>query len=78
MEIDMRKMNKRWMKLEKKALDRDGWRMLIGGLCSTRQAPTWNPEGKQKRGKPKNTLRRKIEADMKRMNSNWKELERIA
>ncbi|VDP21332.1 unnamed protein product [Schistosoma margrebowiei] len=46
--------------------------------CITRQALTWNPEGKRKRGRPKNTLRRIIEADMKRMNSNWKELERIA
>ncbi|VDO67429.1 unnamed protein product [Schistosoma margrebowiei] len=44
----------------------------------TRQAPTWNPEGKRKRGRPKNTLRRIIEADMKTMNYNWTELERIA
>ncbi|VDP21567.1 unnamed protein product [Schistosoma margrebowiei] len=42
------------------------------------QALTWNPEGKRKRGRPKNTLRRIIEADMKTMNRNWKELERIA
>ncbi|VDP38617.1 unnamed protein product [Schistosoma margrebowiei] len=34
MEIDMRKMNKNWMELEKKAQDRVGWRMLVGGLCS--------------------------------------------
>ncbi|VDP21385.1 unnamed protein product [Schistosoma margrebowiei] len=34
MEIDMRKMNKNWMKLEKKAQDRVDWRMLVGGLCS--------------------------------------------
>ncbi|VDP15827.1 unnamed protein product [Schistosoma margrebowiei] len=46
--------------------------------CITRQALNWNPEGKRKRGRPKNTLRRIIEADMKRMNRNWKELERIA
>ncbi|VDP38288.1 unnamed protein product [Schistosoma margrebowiei] len=46
--------------------------------CITRQALNWNPEGKQKRGRPKNTLRREIESDMKRMNRNWKELERIA
>ncbi|VDO88409.1 unnamed protein product [Schistosoma margrebowiei] len=45
--------------------------------CITRQALTWNPEGKWKSGRPKNTLRRIIEADMKRMNKNWKELERI-
>ncbi|VDO99803.1 unnamed protein product [Schistosoma margrebowiei] len=46
--------------------------------CITRQVLTWNPEGKRKRGRPKNTLRRIIEADMKTMNYNWTELERIA
>ncbi|VDP71406.1 unnamed protein product [Schistosoma curassoni] len=46
--------------------------------CITRKALTWNPEGKRKRGKPKNTLRQKIEADMRTMNNNWKELERNA
>ncbi|VDO52650.1 unnamed protein product [Schistosoma margrebowiei] len=46
--------------------------------CITRQTLTWNPEGKRKRGKLKKTLRREIKADMKRMNNNWKELERIA
>ncbi|VDP49145.1 unnamed protein product [Schistosoma mattheei] len=46
--------------------------------CITRQALTWNREGKWKGGRPKNTLRRIIEADMKRMNNNWKELNRIA
>ncbi|VDO80739.1 unnamed protein product [Schistosoma margrebowiei] len=45
--------------------------------CITRQTLTWNPEGKRKRGRSKNTLRRILEADMKRMNRNWKELERI-
>ncbi|VDP10450.1 unnamed protein product [Schistosoma margrebowiei] len=35
MEIDMKKMNKIWMELEKEAQDRRGWRMLVGGLCST-------------------------------------------
>nr|AAX30377.1 SJCHGC03153 protein [Schistosoma japonicum] len=43
-----------------------------------RQALTWNPVGKRKRGRLKNTLRRESEADIKRMNSNWKQLERIA
>ncbi|VDP46899.1 unnamed protein product [Schistosoma margrebowiei] len=46
--------------------------------CITRQALTWNLEGKRERGRPKNTLRRIIEADMKRMNRNLKELERFA
>ncbi|VDO53644.1 unnamed protein product [Schistosoma margrebowiei] len=34
MEIDMGKMSKNWMELQKKAQDRVGWRMLVGGLCS--------------------------------------------
>ncbi|VDP23839.1 unnamed protein product [Schistosoma margrebowiei] len=45
--------------------------------CIARQALTWNPEVKRKRGRPKNILRWEIEADMKRMNNKWKELERI-
>uniref|UniRef100_A0A183KDX7 Endonuclease-reverse transcriptase n=1 Tax=Schistosoma curassoni TaxID=6186 RepID=A0A183KDX7_9TREM len=46
--------------------------------CITEQSLTWNPEAKRKRGRPKNTLRREIESDMKRMNNNWKELETIS
>ncbi|VDO71993.1 unnamed protein product [Schistosoma margrebowiei] len=34
METDMREMNKNWMELEKKAQDRVGCGMLIGGPCS--------------------------------------------
>ncbi|VDO62502.1 unnamed protein product [Schistosoma margrebowiei] len=44
----------------------------------TRQALTWNPEVKRERGRPKNTLRRETESDLKRMNNKWKEVERIA
>ncbi|VDP47755.1 unnamed protein product, partial [Schistosoma margrebowiei] len=54
-----------------------GHTLLKSSNCITRQALTWNPEGKRKRGRPKNTLRRIIEADMKTMNYNWTELERI-
>ncbi|VDP20115.1 unnamed protein product [Schistosoma margrebowiei] len=46
--------------------------------CITRQALTWNPEGKRKRGRPKNTTRQEIKADMKRMNNNRMGQERIA
>ncbi|VDO73353.1 unnamed protein product [Schistosoma curassoni] len=35
--------------------------------CIMRQALTWNPEGKRERGRPRNTLRREIEADMERI-----------
>ncbi|VDP64536.1 unnamed protein product [Schistosoma curassoni] len=46
--------------------------------CVTGQALTWNPEGQRKRGRPKNTLRREMETDMRRMKKNWIELERNA
>ncbi|VDP54594.1 unnamed protein product [Schistosoma margrebowiei] len=55
-----------------------GYTLRKSSNCITRQALTWNPEGKRTRGRPKNTLRRTIEADMKTMNYNWTELERIA
>ncbi|VDP05768.1 unnamed protein product [Schistosoma margrebowiei] len=44
----------------------------------TRQVLIWNPEGKRRRGTSKNTLHREIEVYMKRMNIDWKELQRIA
>ncbi|VDP20805.1 unnamed protein product [Schistosoma margrebowiei] len=46
--------------------------------CVTRQTLTWNPQGQRKRGGPKNTLRREMEIDMKKMNKNWMELEKKA
>ncbi|VDP39089.1 unnamed protein product [Schistosoma curassoni] len=76
-DADMKRMNNNLKDLERIAQKIVGWRMLVGGLCM-RQALTWNPEGKRKSGRPKNTLHREIEADMKKMNNNWKELERIA
>ena len=44
----------------------------------TRQALTWNPQGKRKRGRPKNTWRRDLEADTRQMGYSWRELERLA
>ncbi|VDP02055.1 unnamed protein product [Schistosoma margrebowiei] len=46
--------------------------------CITRQVFTWNPQGQRKRGRLKNTLRREVETDMRKMNKNWTELERKA
>ncbi|VDO89674.1 unnamed protein product [Schistosoma margrebowiei] len=46
--------------------------------CVTRQALTWNPQGQRRRGRPKNTLRREMEIDMKKMNKNWMNLEKKA
>ena len=44
----------------------------------TRQALTWNPQGKRKRGRPRNTWRRDVEADTKTMKMTWNQLERTA
>ncbi|VDP38086.1 unnamed protein product [Schistosoma curassoni] len=43
-----------------------------------RKALTWNPQGQRRRGRPKNTLRREMETDMRKMNKNWMELEKKA
>ncbi|VDO86019.1 unnamed protein product [Schistosoma margrebowiei] len=67
-EVKIRKRRWKWI----------GHTLRILSNCITRQALTWNPKGKRKRGRPKNTLRRIIEADMKRINRKLKEPERIA
>ncbi|VDO79489.1 unnamed protein product [Schistosoma curassoni] len=46
--------------------------------CVTQPALTWNPERMQKRRRSKNTLSWEIEADRRKMNNKWKELERVA
>ena len=45
---------------------------------TTRQALTWNPQGKRKRGRPKNTWRRDTEAELKRQGISWGEAEKTA
>ncbi|XP_070206237.1 uncharacterized protein [Littorina saxatilis] len=37
----------------------------------TRQALTWNPQGKRRRGRPRNTWRRDLEAEVKRIGYTW-------
>ncbi|BFY99655.1 hypothetical protein BsWGS_02695 [Bradybaena similaris] len=44
----------------------------------TRQALKWNPQGKRKRGRPRNTWRRDLEADTTMMGYTWSQLERMA
>lgn len=45
---------------------------------TTKQALQWNPQGKRKRGRPRNTWRRDLEADIKTMGMTWYQLERKA
>ena len=44
----------------------------------TRQGLKWNPQGKWKRGRPRNTWRRDFEADTAKMGYTWNQLERMA
>ena len=43
----------------------------------TRQTLTWNTEGKGKRGRPGNTWRRGLEADVKETGYTGRQLERL-
>ena len=44
----------------------------------TRQAITWNPPGKRRRGRPRKTWQRDTEKDTKEMGYTWKEMEKMA
>ena len=44
----------------------------------TRQALDWNPQGKRKVGRPKQTWRRSIDAEVKAAGMTWAELRRIS
>ena len=44
----------------------------------TKVAIHWTPEGKQKRGRPKTTWRRTVEAEMKNTNHSWGTIQRLA
>ena len=45
---------------------------------TTRQALTWNPQGKRRRGRPRNTWRRDLQADTRKMGYTWNQLEKMA
>ena len=45
---------------------------------TTRQALTWNPQGKRKRGRPRNRWRRCTEAELKQPGTNWSGMTRAA
>ena len=44
----------------------------------TKQALEWNPVGTRKRGRPKDTWRRSLEGELKRMGKSWKEVKKEA
>nr|KAG5701176.1 hypothetical protein BaRGS_023285 [Batillaria attramentaria] len=45
---------------------------------TTRQALTWNPQGKRKRGRPRNSWRRDTEAELYKKGTNWTGVARLA
>ncbi|XP_052242511.1 uncharacterized protein LOC127852600 [Dreissena polymorpha] len=45
---------------------------------TTWQSLTWNPQGKRKRGWPRNTWLSDLDADAKRMGQTWGQLEGVA
>ena len=45
---------------------------------TTRQALTWNPQGKRKRGRPRNSWRRDTEVELKQQGTNWSGMTRAA
>jgi len=45
---------------------------------TTRQALKWNPQGKRKRGRPRNSWRRDLESEVISMGRTWEQLERLA
>ncbi|XP_048745819.1 uncharacterized protein LOC125658580 [Ostrea edulis] len=45
---------------------------------TTRQALTWNPQGKRKRGRPRNTWRRDSEAELKAQDMTWHDAAKAA
>ena len=44
----------------------------------TRQALTWNPQGKRRQGRPRNTWRRDLEKETQKMGLTWGELCKLA
>ena len=44
----------------------------------TKQALEWNPQGQRKRGRPKNTWRRGLSSDLRKIGKNWGEAKTIA
>ena len=45
---------------------------------TTRQALTRNPKGKRKRGRPRNTWRRDVESEARKMGYTWQEIATMA
>ena len=76
-----------WQRTKQKPVEQEilqrRWRWIGHTLrkpasSTTRHALNWNPQGKRKRGRPRNTWRRDVEADTKEFGLTWGKLERLA
>ena len=45
---------------------------------TTRQALLWNPQGRRKRGRPRNSWRRDTDTELRERETNWSEMEKAA
>jgi len=46
--------------------------------CTTKRALDWNPQGKRKRGRPRQTWRRSLMEELKQQNATWDNTKRLA
>ena len=67
-EVEIKRRRWRWI----------GHTMRKPGTNITRQALSWNPQGKRKRGRPRSTWRRDLETEMKELGTNWTEVTALA
>ena len=76
-----------WRRTRQQPIDREikrrRWRWIGHTLRKpahnvTRQSLRWNPQGKRKRGRPRSTWERDLEADLRQMGHSWPEVEKIA
>ncbi len=52
-----------------------GYTLRKATTSITRQSLSWNPQGKQRRGRPRNTWRRDLQADTKKTGYTWNQLQ---
>ena len=78
---------KLWQRTRQKPIEQEilqrRWRWIGHTLWkptsnTTRQALNWNPQGKRKRGRPRNTWRREVEAVNKQLSLTWGAMEKLA
>ena len=67
-EVEIRQRRWRWI----------GHTLRKPATSTTRHVLRWNPQGKRSRGRPRNTWRRDLEADVKKTGHTWHQLEILA